>query len=568
MSGEISRPRLCGTVPPVRWAFVIFVAIGVNACQPPQAIDRLGVGTSSDRASGGRGGSGGRAASGEGGVEGGGAGTGGDGPAGAAGPDAAADPGNPPSPPPPAPGAGAADAATPLTAIGGACADNGDCASGACVDGICCNTKCEGACQACDVAGNEGTCTPVPKGEDPDDDCAMDPPASCKQDGTCDGQGACARYAAGSACMPGSCTAGVEHAGGSCSGQGQCLAGASQPCKSGVCNGASCGGACTADAQCQAGFFCDGGTCKIKLAMAAACTTGPQCASGHCVDKVCCASDCAQGCYACNLAGSVGSCIAIADGQDPAKECVAEAPATCGRVGGCNGRGACKLQPMGVACAAGSCADAVETSGRTCNGVGMCQAGATKACGNFTCKGAVCATTCAAAADCKPGLTCVDGACVTPPVAPVSKIDSLKVNDTANAGGWSTQKNFQIGSAGARPWSDRGTVYVMAMDAAANGLLGADWIKVVTESKKYNGGPQAAVTLKAAADVYLAVDDRWGDKPAWLAGWTNTGWKMTVFDSATKSFPFTLYAKLGQTGTVTVPAINNNDAYNYFIVVK
>jgi hypothetical protein len=528
----------------------LVVAIGLGSCRPPQSIDRLEDGTSTIRATGGANGStrgtGGSKSSGE--------GTGG-----------AADP-----------GAGEADAApmpeidmapAPLP-VGQACTTNEGCASGACVDGLCCTSACGGACQACDVPGHEGTCTPVPPGQDPDDECAMQPAASCGLDGTCDGQGACARYPAGAECIPGSCAAGVEHAGGACNGLGMCLPGSTQPCMSGVCNGSSCGAACTASTQCQPGFFCDAGSCRIKLAVAVACTMDAQCGSGHCVDRVCCATDCAQTSYACNLPGTAGSCTAIADGQDPAKECLAEAPATCGRAGGCNGRGGCKLHPVGTSCGAGSCTDAVQTAAKTCNGVGMCQGGATKSCGAFVCKGTACATSCAADKDCKEGLVCNDSACVMPPPAPVSKLDGLKVNDAANADGWSKQKDFQVGSDGAHPWTDWPNSYVASMDAPASVVLGGDWVKVAAESKKYAGGPQAVLTLKADADVYVAVDDRWGDKPAWLAGFTDTGWNLRVFESATKAFPFSWWVKKGPAGAFAVPAINDNKGYDYFIVVK
>ncbi|HEY0711135.1 MAG TPA: hypothetical protein VGF45_00555, partial [Polyangia bacterium] len=439
---------------------------------------------------------------------------------------------------------------------------NSACASGMCVDGFCCNSACGGACQACDVSGREGTCTPVPKGQDPDDDCARDPASTCNLDGTCDGQGACARYAAATVCSPGSCMAGVERAASTCNGQGQCQAGPTQPCRSGVCAGSSCGNACTADAQCQPGFFCDAGTCRTKLAVAAACMTNAQCASGHCVDRVCCATDCTQTCYACNLAGTAGTCTAIPSGQDPGSECAAEGPSTCGRAGGCNGRGGCRLHPAGTMCGAGACVDAMETSPRTCNGLGMCQMGTSKSCGNFVCKGAACGTTCAGAGDCKEGFFCVGGACLAP------KIESVRVNDTMHAAGWSVQRNFQIGANGAHPWSDWPASYVTTMDSGANGLLGAEWVRVAAESKTYNAGPQAAVVLRGQADVHLVVDDRWGENPGWLSGWTKSTWKMMVYETMTRSFPFTVWSKTAQTGTVNIPPINALNGYNSFIIVK
>ena len=39
------------------------------------------------------------------------------------------------------------------------CTSGSQCSSGNCVDGYCCNSACSGACDACNVAGSEGTCT-------------------------------------------------------------------------------------------------------------------------------------------------------------------------------------------------------------------------------------------------------------------------------------------------------------------------------------------------------------------------------------------------------------------------
>ena len=48
--------------------------------------------------------------------------------------------------------------------LGSACSVGTQCASGLCVDKVCCNVACAGQCQACDIAPSRGTCSPVASG--------------------------------------------------------------------------------------------------------------------------------------------------------------------------------------------------------------------------------------------------------------------------------------------------------------------------------------------------------------------------------------------------------------------
>jgi hypothetical protein len=66
---------------------------------------------------------------------------------------------------------------------GTACASGSDCANGLCVDGFCCNSACTGLCAACNVSGKAGTCSPIPYGADPANEC----PGTK----TCNGAGGC-----------------------------------------------------------------------------------------------------------------------------------------------------------------------------------------------------------------------------------------------------------------------------------------------------------------------------------------------------------------------------------------
>jgi len=55
-------------------------------------------------------------------------------------------------------------------AAGKVCSVGTDCTSGNCVDGVCCNSLCDGFCVRCDLSGTLGTCTNI-EGSDPDDEC-------------------------------------------------------------------------------------------------------------------------------------------------------------------------------------------------------------------------------------------------------------------------------------------------------------------------------------------------------------------------------------------------------------
>lgn len=103
----------------------------------------------------------------------------------------------------------------PKKALGQACdmaMMGGDCASGFCIDGICCDMACTGACRSCRTVRtgqNEGRCAPVMAGG-ADPGCPRQDPSTCGRDGTCDGMGACRRYADGTPCRKGCCSRGMN----------------------------------------------------------------------------------------------------------------------------------------------------------------------------------------------------------------------------------------------------------------------------------------------------------------------------------------------------------------------
>jgi hypothetical protein len=156
----------------------------------------------------------------------------------------------------------------------------------------------------------------------------------------------------------------------------------------------------------------DGGTdatsCEASGAcnrvIGAACTDGAQCASSFCVDGVCCGNACTGPCRSCNQPSNDGTCLAYAQGSDPAGECS----------GGltCNGAGACGPpvggpKANGELCGAGSeCMSTFCKDGVCCNNAcdGTCRSCATGTCTNVTrkpdppeCEGTM---TCNSAAKC------------------------------------------------------------------------------------------------------------------------------------------------------------------------
>jgi hypothetical protein len=90
--------------------------------------------------------------------------------------------------------------------LGTACARDNECDNGQCVDGVCCAVPSCTLCQACNVTGFLGSCANLRAGmADPRNGCATTPAAECKQDGTCDGAGACRLYPPDTQCAPAIC---------------------------------------------------------------------------------------------------------------------------------------------------------------------------------------------------------------------------------------------------------------------------------------------------------------------------------------------------------------------------
>ncbi|MBK9259502.1 MAG: hypothetical protein IPM54_06650 [Polyangiaceae bacterium] len=232
----------------------------------------------------------------------------------------------------------------PSTAI--ACTLGSQCPTGYCVDGFCCDNKCDNKCMACSAAkkgsGVDGVCGSVKYDTDPDNDCPL---------GACDGKNMCKNYngvacTAAAQCLSNYCVDGY-----CCN--NICMGGCSacSAAKKGSGNNGQCGliaAATDPDNECNPGECNGSGACsaaQTKQANGTACTGSAQCESGYCADGVCCDSWCLGSCQACTAAkkfsGVDGVCGPIANDKDPDEECWG---------GACNGSGVCK-QYNGVPCA-------------------------------------------------------------------------------------------------------------------------------------------------------------------------------------------------------------------------
>jgi hypothetical protein len=179
----------------------------------------------------------------------------------------------------------------------------------------------------------------------------------------------------------------------------------------------------------------------------AACGAAGECESGFCADGVCCATACNGKCDACNVAGSVGTCTAIAGASraghpacgpflcvagacttscTTAAQCDVGATCTAGACVGFKASGA--LCGASTECASGFCVDGVccdkacAGSCVACNlpgSVGRCgpvsgapEPGRAACASGFQCVAGACPASCTADSACAPGLFCQSGACV------------------------------------------------------------------------------------------------------------------------------------------------------------
>jgi len=255
-----------------------------------------------------------------------------------------------------------------LHSFGGACTTAAECDTGACVDGVCCESTSCGTCQACNLSVGPGTCRTVASADDPD---------TCATTSTCDVTGTC-----------------KKRQGEACTASSQCL---SSYCVDGVCCASACTGTCQACAAAEKQSGIENGIC------------GPA-KDGRNPHGDCTATT-AMSCGQTGVCNGTGTCKLWPDGTACGSG-VCDGNTFKGQQ--CNGTGSCLSNPTGTACAPGKCISSTGckytcTSNTDCDSSAFCDGGnckAKKANGE----------TCTAASECQNPF-CVDGVCCNKPCA-------------------------------------------------------------------------------------------------------------------------------------------------------
>jgi hypothetical protein len=228
------------------------------------------------------------------------------------------------------------------TKLGGAaCTADVDCGTGHCADGVCCDTACDGQCEACDVpdstTGRPGKCIPV-KGK------PHGTKAACAGAGgdvcaaaACDGSvtTSCASFTGSDTeCRPQSCKDGVLTARAVCDGSGKCPALVTSKCDGFQCttDGKGCLSRCASDTDCLPDYVCAAEKCAPKTA-----TCSPDFLSSIATDGT--TKPCAP--YRCGTDGRCTTTCGTTDDCAPGNVCQDGACAGAADGGGTNDSGGC-----------------------------------------------------------------------------------------------------------------------------------------------------------------------------------------------------------------------------------
>ena len=215
---------------------------------------------------------------------------------------------------------------------GQSCSSGAECANGNCVDGVCCDKACTGQCEACDITGSVGICSPVTgnphrSGQSARALCGGDPACS----GTCNGITTTKCTYPASSCRAASCLSNrLQINPAVCDGNGACPTTTTTMCQFAcVASSGMCGGSCVpGDKRCSSNIVqacgndgawatdtvCPGNAPKcdsvrltcVKRSPGDGCNSATECDSGFCAFGVCCNEACDQ---SCNTSCGGGTCV-------------------------------------------------------------------------------------------------------------------------------------------------------------------------------------------------------------------------------------------------------------------
>jgi hypothetical protein len=251
------------------------------------------------------------------------------------------------------------------------------CGGRPCVDGYCCSSACEGECEACNLRGSYGVCSPLPVdsvcGDAADDECTN--PSTCNASGECVPNFEPETTTCTEATNP--CEIAEN-----CDGQGRCISGKfldeGAPCGDTTDDACDKPDICDADHVCQPNFTPEGTVCNDDIPL-----THPICdlpdtcdGQGSCVDNVeeaavSCGDTAENDCTAPDICDGMGMCDP--NDQPAGTLCNESAPVTdCDLADTCDGSGVCEpnLREAGTPC--GDATDNACTAADTCDALGTC----------------------------------------------------------------------------------------------------------------------------------------------------------------------------------------------------
>jgi hypothetical protein len=173
---------------------------------------------------------------------------------------------------------------------GSACTTPNQCESGFCVDGVCCNSICDGGCEACSgrlTGAADGRCAGVKTGSDPDDDCESEDASSCGQTGACTSSRECQLYDSDTLCGDPTCSNDTARSARHCDGSGACEAATSMACSPYRCGSDACLESCNGADDCESGLACIEDECREPSDLLGECEQTIDCSEGECIDGLC-----------------------------------------------------------------------------------------------------------------------------------------------------------------------------------------------------------------------------------------------------------------------------------------